>query len=305
MGKDFQNFFVLFDEKLTFFNLFESDEYKGVSFYYQIFNEKDLGIYYSIAKDYFIFANSKKILEKILEILKLTEREKIKTPLFNIKLPILRYHHVNFLPENPSKALKVLTVSPPMFEKQMKYLFEKGYQPITFKDLINYFKFKEKLPEKPLILTFDDGWENQYQNALPVLKKYNFPATFFVVVNYIGKKNFMDWQQLKEILKLGGEIGSHTLNHPHLLNLSEVQLKKEIQKSKIILEEKLGYPINIFAYPYGEFNSKIIKIVLEAGYFAARSCREGLIQSSKDIFKLKSIRVLEDFEKFKRIFEKE
>ena len=223
-----------------------------------------------------------------------------------VHLPILMYHHINYLSSNTSKEWRDLTVSPATFEEQMKYLFEQNYQPITFKKFIDYFNKGEKIPEKTLIITFDDGWRNQYNYAFPVLKKYNFPATFFVVVNYVGASKFMSWEQLKELIANGMEIGSHSMNHPNLRNLPEENLKYEIQNSKIILEKNLKQTINVFSYPYCVFDSKIIKIVQESNYLAARSCGDrrihGLDQSLKNVYNLKSVQVYDNLYQFLKIF---
>lgn len=219
-----------------------------------------------------------------------------------IHLPILMYHHIDYLSSNASKVWQDLTVSPGAFEEQMKYLFEQNYQPITFEKFINYLNAGEKIPERSLIITFDDGWKNQYQYAFPVLKKYNFPATFFVVVNYIGGSKFMNWEQLKELLENGMEIESHSMNHPNLRGLSESSLKYEIQNSKIILEKELGSPINVFAYPYGAFDSKVIKVVKDSNYFVVVSTIEGVDQNLENVYTLKRIQVYDNLYLFKKIF---
>lgn len=219
-----------------------------------------------------------------------------------IQLPILMYHHVNYLAANATKVYRDLTVTPQIFEKQMKYLFEQKYQPITFEKFISYLKEGEKIPEKSLIITFDDGWKNQYKNALPVLKKYNFQATFFVVVNYIGGSSLMNWEELKELLSNGMEIGSHTMNHPNLRGLSEENLKYEIQNSKVILEKGLGQKISVFAYPYGTFDSKVVQAVKDSNYLAARSCIDGVDQNPENVYTLKTIQVYDNLYQFKEIF---
>jgi hypothetical protein len=159
--------------------------------------------------------------EKPPKILPPQDKEEIPFPQKLIHLPILMYHHIDYLPPNASKLWQDLTVSPETFEAQMKYLFEQNYQPITFEEFLNFLKNKKEIPEKSLIITFDDGWKNQYQNAFPVLKKYNFRATFFVVVTYIGGSALMNWKELRELIENKMEIGSHSMTHPNLKNLSE------------------------------------------------------------------------------------
>ncbi|MBU3942553.1 polysaccharide deacetylase family protein, partial [Patescibacteria group bacterium] len=182
----------------------------------------------------------------------------------NLYLPILMYHHIGYSDVNPS-----FYVDPVMFESQMKYLAEKKYNPITFHELLNKLNGDGELPENPLIISFDDGWKSQYKFAFPILKKYNFRAVFFPVVNYIGAESYMTWSELKELTSNGMEIGSHTINHPNLLNLSDSYLKYEIETSKLILEKNLKQKVEILSYPYCNYNSKVIRIVKELDYTSA------------------------------------
>jgi peptidoglycan/xylan/chitin deacetylase (PgdA/CDA1 family) len=228
-----------------------------------------------------------------------------EVPLKNKKiahLPILTYHHIDFLPPGASKEWQDLTVSPRTFEKQMEYLFQQNYQPITFSQFINFLKTDREIPEKSLIITFDDGWKNQYLYAFPILKKYNFKAAFFIVVNQIGGDLFMNWSQLKELLNSGMEIGSHTMSHPNLKKLNSSQLIYEIEKSKTILEKNLNYRIEVFAYPYGIFDSRIIEAVGKANYRMARTTVFGLDQNIENWYTLKAIQVYDSLQQLKRIF---
>lgn len=220
----------------------------------------------------------------------------------HLPLPILMYHHINYLPLNATKLQRDLTVSPETFEKQMEYLFKQNYQPITFEEFFNFLKTKREIPERSLIITFDDGWKNQYQYAFPVLKKYGFKATFFVVVNSIGNPASMNWEELKELLENEMEIGSHSMTHSDLRHLSSASLKYEIQNSKIILEKNLGRKINVFAYPYGAFDTKTIEAVKESNYLMARTTLEGINQNLENLYTLKGIQVYDSLEQFKRLF---
>jgi len=219
-----------------------------------------------------------------------------------VRLPILVYHHIDFLPVGASKEWQDLTVSPQTFEKQMKYLFEQNYRPITFREFIDFIEKGKEIPENSLIITFDDGWKNQYTYAFPVLKKYKFPATFFIVVEQIGGNLFMNWNELKELLNNGMEIGSHTLTHPNLRQVTESQLVSEIKDSKTILEQNLNCQIEVFAYPYGIFDSKIIEVVRESKYKAARTTLGGLDQNVKNMYSLRVIQIYDSLDQFKKIF---
>ena len=219
-----------------------------------------------------------------------------------VRLPILMYHYIDFLAPGVSKEWQDLTVSPQTFEKQMEYLFEQNYQPITFRQFIDFLETDKEIPEKSLIITFDDGWKNQYIYALPVLKKYNFTATFFIVVNQIGGNLFMNWKELKELLNNGMEIGSHTITHPNLRQVPSSQLISEIKNSKIILEENLDYQIEVFAYPYGIFDSKIIDVVRQSKYKAARTTLEGVDQNIKKMYTLRATQIYDNLSQLKGLF---
>lgn len=217
-----------------------------------------------------------------------------------VRVPIFVYHNV--LPYYPSESTyrKKFDVEPNVFEKQLLYLKENGYTVISFDDFINHFLYNLSLPEKSVILTFDDGWENQYRYAFPLLKKYNDTATFFIFTNAIGHKHFLTWPQIKEFVAAGMTIGDHTKSHPYLYKItSKDELQKEILESKKILESNLGKQIDIFAYPFGHYNEEIISILKENGFRAARTDGyKGVFHTPNDLFTLKSIDAENDLTKF-------
>ncbi|MFN0117903.1 MAG: polysaccharide deacetylase family protein [Elusimicrobiota bacterium] len=202
-------------------------------------------------------------------------------------IPILMYHKIGNAPEG--SQLKKLWVSNEKFEAQMEYLKKQGYSPIVFKDLYQYWDKNVSLPEKPILITFDDGYANNYENAFPILKKYNFPATLFVVVQTVGWDNkwhnpesesripMVSWNQLKELKDAGWEIGSHTMNHPNLPKLPLKEVSVEMEKSRSVIGEFLGETPDTFAYPYGagEDDEQIRKKAQEAGYRIAVGVHAG------------------------------
>ena len=158
------------------------------------------------------------------------------------------------------------------------------------------------LPAKPIVISFDDGYRDNYENAYPILRKYNIPATFFLTTGFIGTgqiprwdkayyndgKNLMlSWQQVREMRGYGITFGSHTLTHPFLTRISRKQAQKEICLSKDIIEQKTGMPITTFSYPSGNFDSDIKQIVKEAGYSAAVSTIPGYNSTHDDVHALK------------------
>jgi peptidoglycan/xylan/chitin deacetylase (PgdA/CDA1 family) len=213
------------------------------------------------------------------------------------KVPILVYHHLSQSVAEGSPGLRRLTVTAEVFAQQMQYLQDNGYHVITFSDLADYFEKGRELPTLPVIISFDDGWETQFEYALPSLEKYHYPATFFVVTNYIGRPGFISWPQLQTLQTDGMIIGSHSRSHPRLNKIKDpAELWDQIYNSKTILETQLEAPVEEFAYPYGSYNAKAAAVVKQAGYRAGRGCCSGIAHTSSDVFTLKAVMVPNDLE---------
>ena len=215
------------------------------------------------------------------------------------KVPILVYHHVSQSAPEGSPGRRRLTVTAEVFAQQMQYLQDNGYHVITFSDLADYFEKGRELPTLPVIISFDDGWETPFEYALPSLEKYHYPATFFVVTDYIGRPGFFSWPQLQTLLTDGMIIGSHSRSHPRLNKITDpAELWDQIYNSKTILETQLETPVQEFAYPYGSYNANAVAVVKNAGYRAGRGCCTGIAHTSVDVFKLKAVMVPNDMENF-------
>src|SRR5208282_4868023 len=206
-----------------------------------------------------------------------------------VKVPILIYHAIR--PEKISDSPFVLkyVCTPKLFEKEMSYLHNNGYTSISFEDLTNYFNNKKVLPKKPVIISFDDSWRDQYIYALPILKRYHFKATFFIITGSVGHRYFLTWRDIRMLATFGMEIGSHSVTHPFLTKVGWRNLKWEIVDSKKIIEAELENKVTTFAYPYGAYNPIVIQIVKWAGYTSARgvAIKEDTNRNKKDLFALK------------------
>jgi peptidoglycan/xylan/chitin deacetylase (PgdA/CDA1 family) len=174
-------------------------------------------------------------------------------------------------------------------------LFDNGYQTINISDLANLIYRGGEIPQRPVVITFDDGNIDIYNNAYPILKKYGFVATFFVVQTYVNGTDMISTDQLKELIKNGWEIGSHSKTHPHLPGISEDQLPEEIRMSKLNLEKMLGTTINSFAYPFGEITPEIITLTSKYGYTSAVGLGDSLTHSMNSIFYLYRIEIQNDY----------
>jgi peptidoglycan/xylan/chitin deacetylase (PgdA/CDA1 family) len=195
-------------------------------------------------------------------------------------------------------TLEKLRVSPDTFERQMHFLKSHHYNVISLESLGNLIRQKKKIPPKTAVITLDDGYKDNYIYAFPILKKYNLPATVFIIVNEVARSqgDRLSWDEIKEMLNSGLiSIGSHCLGPEPLTNIkSEEILRKEIFDSKKVLEAKLGTKINTFAYPEGRFNDKIKKLVSKAGYTVAVATSPGKKFSDNDLFALKRLRISEN-----------
>lgn len=185
-------------------------------------------------------------------------------------IPILLYHYVEYVKDPGDTIRKSLNIIPVVFDEEVKTLKNAGYTFLTPKDLADILDEKMELPQKPVILTFDDGYRDFYTDVYPILKKYNVKAVAFIVPNFLNKPNNMDTWMLKELAKSNlVEIGAHTMNHSYLAGLPKKRVEYEVIESKKYLEKILGIPIVSFAYPYGAFDNQAIKVVQDAGFKTA------------------------------------
>lgn len=202
--------------------------------------------------------------------------------------PILMYHMIN----ERDKETK-LSVCLSDFERQIKLLYLLKYNILTLEELTGLIKNRKPIPMRTVAITFDDGYEDNYLCAFPVLKKYNIPATIFIAAGNIGDKGYLNRRQMREMAnsKLIS-IGSHTLSHAYLPNITdERRLRNEIFRSKGIIKNITGQKTVFFSYPVGGFNKKIRRLVIEAGYAGACATNPGKNYPDNDIFALKRLRI--------------
>ena len=207
-----------------------------------------------------------------------------------ITIPVIVYHSIR--PSFPEETLEMKRYStePHIFEQELVFLKESGYHVISFKEMLDYFDQGIPLPAKPVILTFDDGWRNQYVYAFPLLKKYGFTGTFFVFTNAMKNKNFMSWDELREMDAAGMTIAGHSKTHPYLTKIFDPNtLTEEIADSKKILEEQIGKPVVAFAYPFGSLNAAVVEETLRAGYRIGRTSDAGTKHTEETLPRLTAL----------------
>ena len=193
-------------------------------------------------------------------------------------IPVLTYHR---FAENCDSPLCMPAAT---FELQMQYLKKNGYHAITAEQLLAFLEYRQRVPEKSVLITMDDGYRSVYEIAYPILKKYGFTATLFIYTSFVGASPMaITWEQLKEMKKSGFTIGSHSIYHSDLTRLKVgeteqqylARIKEEIYGSKKIIDQKLGQNTYIFAYPFGYYDQRSIQIAREAGYKIAMSVKRG------------------------------
>lgn len=206
------------------------------------------------------------------------------TPVFvmkgpgNIICPILLYHHIKV----PDVA-NALFVTPDDFRKQMQFLHDNGYTTISVNLLVKAINVGAPLPEKPVIISFDDNDITVYTAAFPIMKEFGFVGTNYLVGNRLGSDGFMSIDQIKETIAAGWEVGSHSMTHVDLTQSAE--LDWELTQSKANLENKLGVKVDTFAYPFGVFSAEIIERV-SGIYSAGMGLGVFLEQRPRDIYYL-------------------
>lgn len=219
--------------------------------------------------------------EEVLDLPSLEERE-------NTTIPVLMYHLV----DEEAGALEGLYLRTSEFEEHLQYFKDNGFTGITMKDLQDYWAGTKALPEKPILLTFDDGSVTVYNNAFPLMKEYGFVSTQFIISSHVGNGGVMTEEQILEMSKEGHEIGSHSYSHLDLAAADESTLEQEISLSKKDLEALVGKPVVSFCYPAGKFDDNAKAYLENAGFKSAVTTVNGFANKTEQgPFALDRIRI--------------
>ena len=210
-----------------------------------------------------------------------------------VRVPILMYHYISDPPRGANDIRLDLSLSGPDFELQLRYLINEGYHSISMQDLIMHIQQGTPLPAKPIILTFDDGYKDAFTVAFPLLKKYGFTGTFFIFTQPIEKENrdYLSWQEVELMSAAGMEIGCHSYSHPDLREQPDDMLITEIVDTKKEIESHIHKPVLSFCYPASTYDSRVLQVVHEAGYWAAVTTQQGIEHTSDNRLLLRRIRV--------------
>ncbi len=211
-----------------------------------------------------------------------------------VRVPILMYHYISEPPADADIYRTDLSLSPETFAAHLDYLRAEGYTTLYLRDLLSYLATGQpELPEKPVILTFDDGYEDNYLNAFPALAERDMTGTFFIITDFAtqDRPGYADWQQLGEMAAAGMEIGSHSRDHPDLAGKDSDYLVWQALGSQETIEANTGAHPRVLSYPAGSYDQRVIDIFRSAHYWGAVTTQQGVIQRSDQPFELKRVRI--------------
>jgi peptidoglycan/xylan/chitin deacetylase (PgdA/CDA1 family) len=195
-------------------------------------------------------------------------------------VPLLMYHYIRANPNPRDRVGYNLSVTPQNFEDQMKWAHDHGFFTISMTDLYQAIAAGRPLDSHAFILTFDDGYADFYTAALPVLKRYDFTATNYIVPGFVGRPGYMTWQQVLRLDQISFNIGAHTLTHPDLTRESPSVAQAQVAGSKAELESRLGHRVDDFCYPSGRYNAAVVAMVRQAGFRDATTTTFGTFESA-------------------------
>jgi len=223
-------------------------------------------------------------------------------------VPILTYHDIELV----SKSRFAITSE--LFEQQLRYLKENGYVVITLEELERFLRHEQPLPKKAVVITIDDGYKSAKTVAAPLLKKYGFPATFFIYTDFVGGgKHALSWEELRDLKAQGFDVEAHSKTHSNLAvpppdetpAERAARLDLEIVATRQMLEKRLGAEVPYFAYPYGGFDPDVVSKVKAAGYKIGFGAQKGSNPFFIDRYRLKrySVFMEKDLTKFVRMLQ--
>jgi peptidoglycan/xylan/chitin deacetylase (PgdA/CDA1 family) len=214
------------------------------------------------------------------------KQEPIVSKIEEFQVSVLMYHYIRVA--DPSDRLGLaLSVTPTNFDAQIKWLKDNNYQSMNLAELADPQKGTiSKIiasGKKPVVITFDDGYDDAYTQATPILEKHGFTGTFFIIRNFIGKTGYASENQINQMANAGMEIGSHSLDHKDLAKNSLEITHKQIFDSKLDSE--------VFCYPSGRFSPDSVNLVKEAGYKVAVTTLGGIANQDSNLFELPRVRI--------------
>jgi peptidoglycan/xylan/chitin deacetylase (PgdA/CDA1 family) len=220
---------------------------------------------------------------KVKSSAKLSSR--VNVNLKSIRVPVLMYHSIN------TNSRNNLIITLREFEKQIKWLKENEFTSLSLPELYSILTTGKNVPLKPIVLTFDDGYEDNYTKAYPILKKYNFKATIFLITNTIGQPSRLKENQIREMYANNIDFQSHTVSHNELNSLSYKKQLEELICSKETINKLLNKNTDYLCYPVGKYNEFTIKALKEAGYKMAFTTKHGYANLADGLYTIRRVRM--------------
>jgi peptidoglycan/xylan/chitin deacetylase (PgdA/CDA1 family) len=208
----------------------------------------------------------------------------------NRGIPVLYYHSVKESADNE------VTIKPEKLREELKYIKDEGYSTLTISQLKDYILSNSPIPQKSILITFDDGYMDNYNSAFPIMKEFNMTATIFCIASELDGSYYLSKEAIKEMSDYGIDIESHTVTHPHLNKLEYSKQLEELSESKKILENITGKEICSVAYPFGDFNDNSVKASREAGYVLGFTTKLGLSDRNDNPLTLDRIYISSNYE---------
>ena len=210
-----------------------------------------------------------------------------------VQVPILMYHYISEPPPGAGAVRRDLSVAPEQFEAHLRYLQEHGYTTISLEEVVMALQIGQPLPDRPIVLTFDDGYRDHYDHALPLLQQYGMTGTFFLITSVIDQEHpaYLTWEQVIEMDAAGMSMESHGYTHDDLKGRSRDHLIWQMLGSKEAIEARTNKPVRFFCYPAGSYDALGIQVLHELDYWAAVTTQFGAEHRSDRLFELKRLRI--------------
>jgi peptidoglycan/xylan/chitin deacetylase (PgdA/CDA1 family) len=209
------------------------------------------------------------------------------------RVPILMYHYVSLPPPGSDGYRINLSISPDMFREHVDYLANSGYITVSLYDLDDALEFGKRLPDKPVILTFDDGYSDHYETVFPLLKERGMTGTFFVITQPVDQNQpgYLTWEQVTEMAAQGMDMESHSKTHPNLSNRDYDFLVYQILGSMESLTAHTGEAVRLFCYPGGNYDDNTLGVVSSANVLRAVTTEHGVVQTTDNRYELPRLRI--------------
>jgi len=210
-----------------------------------------------------------------------------------LQVPILMYHYISEAPAESGRVRRDLSVPPDRFREHLRMLHEAGYETVSLRQLVLALQVGQPLPPNPIIITFDDGYRDNYTNAFPILKDEGMRGSFFVITGALDQDQpeYLSWDMVVEMHAAGMEIGSHSYAHVDLAGQSDDYLIFQLLGSREAIEARINEPVRVFCYPSGSYDDHTIDVLKRTNYWAAVTVGYGVEQRSDSLYELQRIRV--------------